>query len=285
MEEKADPEMSRSVICPSLSILILAACHLSGTPAANSTTMATSPANGTIDGTWIGDVNSVKFEGKPDEYLLQDGTFACKSCTPPRLIAADGTYHAVANYAYYDEESVKVVDDKTVRLSRKLKGREMGHSTMSVAPDGNTLTTNWTDTSDANAKPSTGSFEETRVAPGPAGSHALSGSWTPAKIAEVNPEEITLTLKADADMLHMSAPTGVSYDARLDGTPTPIKGDLAGATVSVKRLSANAYRETDMAGGKVIKVNTFTLGSDGKLTIVSENPRDGSKTTWISNRL
>jgi hypothetical protein len=282
MEEEADPEMTRSVICSGVSVLILAAFHLGGTTAA---TAAVSPANGTIDGTWIGDVNSVKFEGKPDEYLLQDGTFACKSCTPPRSIAADGTYHPVATYAYYDEESVTVVDDRTVRLSRKLKGREMGHSTMSVTPDGNTLTTNWTDTSDTNAKPSTGSFEENRVARGPAGSHALSGSWTPAKIADVNPDEITLTLKADAAMLHMSAPTGVSYDARLDGTPTPIKGDLAGATVSVKRLSDNAYQEIDTAGGKVIKVNTFTLGPDGKLTIVSESPRDGSKTTWTSNRL
>ncbi len=279
--------MTKSVmaLCSGVVVLTLAACHLDGTTATKATTTAVSRTNGTIDGTWIGDVNSVKFEGKPDEYLLQNGTFDCKSCTPPRSIAADGAYHLVTNYAYYDEESVKVVDDKTIWLSRKLKGREMGHSTMTVTPDGNTLTTNWTNTSDANAKPSTGSFEETRVAGGPAGSHALSGSWTPTKIADVNPDEITLTLKADADMLHMSAPTGVSYDAKLDGTPTPITGDLAGATVSVKRLSDNAYQETDTAGGKVIKVNTFTLGSDGKLTIVSESPRDGSKTTWTSNRL
>src|SRR6185295_7702364 len=179
-------------VCSGVLVLALVACPV-GTTAANATTAAVSPANDTIDGTWIGDVNSVKFEGKPDEYLLQKGTFACKSCSPPRSIAADGTYHPATNYAYYDEESITVVDAKTVRISRRLKGREIGHSTMTVTPDGNTLTTNWTDTSDANAKPSTGSFEETRVARGPAGSHALSGSWTPAKIADVSPEEITLT--------------------------------------------------------------------------------------------
>jgi len=286
-EEKADPEMTRSVIaaCSGMLALTLVASPLGAVMATTAATTASSPANGTIDGTWLGEVNSVKFEGKPDEYLLQNGTFECKSCTPPRSIAADGTYHPVTNYAYYDEESVTVVDNKTVRISRNLKGREMGHSTMTVAPDGNTMTTNWTDTSDPQREASTGSFEETRVAGGPAGSHALSGSWAATKIADVSPEEITLTLKADADMLHMSAPTGVSYDAKLDGTPTPIKGDPAGASVSVKRLSDNAYRETDMAGGKVVKVNTFTLGSDGKLTIVSESPRDGSKTTWTSNRL
>ena len=273
-----------AAVRPGVAILMLVASHPGGAMGTAAPTTAASPAKGTIDGTWVGDVASVKFEGKPDEYLLQNGTFVCKSCTPPRSIAADGAYHLVANYAYYDAESVTVVDDKTVRISRMLKGREMGHSTMAVTADGSTLTTNWTDTSDPKAKPSTGSFEETRVAGGPAGSHALSGSWAASKIADVSADEITLTLKADGDMLHMSSPTGVSYDARLDGTPAPITGDLAGATVSVRRLSANSYQETDTASGKVVKVNTFTLGADGKLTIVSESPRDGSKTTWTSNR-
>lgn len=277
--------MSKSVIAVSLSVSVvnLAACTANG--ATNATITAASAAKGSIDGTWKGDVNSVTFDEKPDVYLLQNGMFDCKSCNPPRSIAADGFYHPVTNRAYYDEESVKVVDDKTVQISRKLKGREMGRSTWTVAPDGKTLTTAWTDTSDANAKPRTGSFVETRVAGGPAGSHALSGSWTAAGIADVDPAEITLTLKADADVLHMSAPIGVSYDAKLDGTPAPMKGDPAGATVSVKRLSENTYRETDMVGGKVIKVKTFTLGSNGKLTIVSEDPRDGSKMTWTSDRL
>ena len=269
------------------SALALVACHQGSSTTnetTNTTTTATSSASGTIDGTWKGDVNSVKFEQKPDEYLLQNGKFDCKSCIPPVTIAADGAYHPVANHAYYDEESIKVVDDKTVQQSTKLKGRETGHSTMTVSPDGKTLTINWTDTSVAGAKANSGTFEESRVATGPAGSHALSGSWAPAKIGSVNPEAITLTLKADPDMLHLSFPTGISYDAKLDGTPTPIKGDPAGATASVKKLADNSYQETDTAGGKVVSVTTFTLGSDGKLTIVGEDPRNGSKTTWTANR-
>src|SRR4051794_26199664 len=198
-----------------VSMLGLASCQQGGSTTnetTNVTTTTTAPA-GTIDGTWKGDVSSVKFEQKPDEYLLQNGKFDCKSCIPPVSLAADGAYHPVANHAYYDEESVKVVDDKTVQQSTKLKGRETGKSTFKVSPDGKTLVINWTDMSVANAKPNTGSFEETRVAGGPTGSHSLSGSWTPAKIASVNQEAITLTLKVDADMLHVSAPTGVSYDA------------------------------------------------------------------------
>lgn len=275
-------------ILSAVSVLALAACHQNGS-ASNETTNTTatttqSSANGSIDGTWKGDVSSVKFEQKPDEFLLQNAKYDCKSCLPPVSIAADSAYHAVANHPYYDELSVKVVDDKTVQQSTKLKGRETGKSTMKVSPDGKTLTIDWTDTSVAGAKANTGSFEETRVSGGPAGSHALSGSWTPAKIGSVNQEAITLTLKADADTLHLSTPTGISYDAKLDGTPTPIKGDPAGATASVKKLSANSYQESDTAGGKVVNVTTFTGGSDGKLTIVSVDPRNGSKTTWTANR-
>jgi hypothetical protein len=276
-------------ILSGVSMLGLAACHQGGsttneTTNTTATTTTASAASGTIDGTWKGDVSSVKFEQKPDEFLLQNGKYDCKSCIPPVSLAADGAYHPVASHAYYDQESVKVVDANTVEQSTKLKGRETGRSTMKVGANGKTLTIDWTDTSVANAKPNTGSFQETRVSAGPAGSHALSGSWTLAKIGAVNQEAITLTLKADADMLHMSAPTGISYDAKLDGTPTPIKGDPAGATASVKKLADNSYQETDTAGGKVVNVTTFTLGSDGKLTLVSEDPRNGSKTTWTANR-
>jgi len=80
--------------------------------------------------------------------------------------------------------------DLPVQQSTKLKGRETGRATMTVSPDGKMLTINWTDTSVANAKPNSGSFQETRVAAGPAGSHAISGSWAASKIADVSPEEI-----------------------------------------------------------------------------------------------
>ena len=267
------------------SLLSVSACNKQAGAGNEAVGNAAAPASAdTISGTWKGDVSSVKFEQKPDEFLLQNGKYDCKSCIPPVSLAADGAYHPVANHAYYDEESVKVVDANTVQQSTKLKGRETGNSTLKVSPDGKTLTINWNDMSVANAKPNSGTFEETRIASGPAGSHALSGSWTPAKIASVNQEAITVTLSADADTFHLSSPTGVSYDAKLDGSPTPIKGDPAGATASVKKLGDNSYQETDTAGGKVTNVTTFTLGTDGKLTIMSEDPRNGSKTTWTADR-
>src|SRR4051794_35483395 len=60
-----------------------------------------------IDGTWKADIDSVQFEGKPDEYLLKDGQYSCKSCVPSYQVAADGAFHSVS-LPYADSVSVKV---------------------------------------------------------------------------------------------------------------------------------------------------------------------------------
>ena len=50
-------------------------------------------AAGDINGTWKADINSVQFDTKPDDYLLQAGTYSCKSCTPAYSVPADGAFH------------------------------------------------------------------------------------------------------------------------------------------------------------------------------------------------
>lgn len=256
----------------------------------NSTTTTTTTENGTamaagtIDGTWKADVTTAKWDQKPDEYLLQNGKYDCKSCTPPVSVPADGAFHAVTGHPYYDQESIKIVDDKTVQQATKLKGRDTGGATFKVSADGKTLGIDWNDKTVANAPPSTGHVDETRVAAGPAGAHAISGQWKPEKAENINPETLTMTFKADPDMLHMNSPSGTSYDAKLDGTDTPIKGDPAGTTASVKKLSETSYQETDKRGGKVVWVGTFTVGADGKLNVQSENKLDGSKFSYSADK-
>ena len=54
---------------------------------------AESTEAGSVDalaGTWKVDLASLKFEGKPEEYLLKDGSWNCKTCIPPLTVAADG---------------------------------------------------------------------------------------------------------------------------------------------------------------------------------------------------
>lgn len=52
--------------------------------------------------------------GKPDSYLLADGTYNCASCDPPVTVKADGADHAVAGQAYYDSATVKVMNARGV---------------------------------------------------------------------------------------------------------------------------------------------------------------------------
>lgn len=284
--------LSKTAALAAVAVLALAACKQTSTSGNTTATTTTTTENastttasaGGINGTWKADVTSAKWDQKPDQFLLQNGTYSCKTCTPPWSIPADGAFHPVTGHPYYDQVSIKVVDDKTVQQSTKLKGRDTGGSTMKVSADGNTLGIDFNDKTIANGPPSTGHVDETRVGTAPAGAHAVSGSWKPSKAQNINAESLTITLKADPDMLHMSSPGGTSYDAKLDGTDTPIKGDPAGTTVSVKKLSDNSYQETDKRNGKVVSVTTFTVGPDGKLNGVSENKLDGSKFSWTANK-
>ena len=268
------------------SLLAIAGCKqaTTGNGAASENASAPAAAANSIDGTWKADVTTAKWDQKPDEFLLQNGKYDCKSCTPPWSVPADGAFHAVTGHPYFDQASIKIVDDKTVQEETKLKGRDTGGSTLKVSADGNTLGVDFKDMTTPNAPPSTGHVDETRVAPAPAGAHAISGSWKPAKAENVNAETLTLSFKTDDDTLHMSSPAGSSYDAKLDGTDTPIKGDVAGTTASVKKLSDGSYQETDKRDGKVVSVTTFTVGADGKLNVVSESRENGSKFSYSADK-
>jgi hypothetical protein len=267
------------------SVLALAACKETTSANENATGNASTPAAESgadpINGTWKTDLASIKFDAKPDEFLLKTGQFSCPTCTPAIAVAADGTFHPV-DRPYADHMSVKVDDDHNVTRTNQKGGKTTYVQKFSVSADGNTLTVNFSDTS--GTKPVTGTYTETRAAPAPAGAHALSGSWKANPPSNVSDEGLTVTFSADNDMLHLSTPSGQSYDAKLDGTETPIKGDIGGTTASVKKLGAGSYQETDKRGGKVTDIITMTVGADGKLITKDENKLNGSTTTSVANK-
>lgn len=276
-----------TVAMAAASLLALTACKqttVGGNEAANATSgNATAAAAEGVNGTWKADLASVKIDQKPDQLLLKDGQFSCPTCTPPITLAADGAFHPVTR-PYADSMSIKVDDDHNVTRTAKKGTAVTGTSKYSVSSDGNTLTIDFTDSSTPNAPPVKGSFTETRAAPAPAGAHAISGSWKPEKYSNINDEALTVTYKVDADMIHMSSPAGQSYDAKLDGSDTPIKGDTAGTTASVKKVGDNSYEETDKRGGKVVSVTTFTVGADGKMHVKSVDKRNDSTMTYDADR-
>ena len=262
------------------SLLAIAGCNK---PAATENAATeTAAAAGDINGTWVADIDSVKFDQKPDEYLLQAGQYSCKSCTPAYTVAADGAFHPVST-PYADSMAVKVVDDHNIVRTAKKGGRQIGETKVAISADGNTLTGSFTDTSVEGSPAQKGEYIEDRVGPAPAGAHSVSGQWKPAKLANFNAEAMTFTIKVDGDTFHYSSPAGYSYDAKIGGPQVPIKGDLAGTTASVTKTD-NGYLETDKRDGKVVGTTTFTVGADGKLQGVGEDKLAGSKTTFTATK-
>jgi hypothetical protein len=226
-------------------------------------------AQSPFDGTWKVDLKTAKFPTKPDVYVLQDGMYRCKTCVPPVEVKADGQDHKVSGHAYYDMVNIKVVDDRTIEETDKRNGKTVATSSTQVSADGNTLMFQFTDSSATNADPVTGKGEATRVAKGPAGSHAISGSWRTAKVDSVSDNGLLFTYKVDGDRLTMSTPTGQGYAAKLDGTEAPYKGDPGTTSVSIKKVDSNTIEETDKRDGKVISTARITVAADGKNMTIS----------------
>ena len=133
-------------------------------------------AQSPFDGTWKVDMNKVDFPKKPDVYLLQNGMYECKTCVPPVNVKADGEDQKVTGHPYYDSVAIKVINDHEIEETDKKDGKVVATSKTTVSPDGKTATFEFTDSSNTNAAPVTGKGEATRVAKGPAGSNAISGS-------------------------------------------------------------------------------------------------------------
>ena len=239
---------------------------------------AAAMAQSVFDGTWKADMSTAKFPAKPDEYMLKDGMYECKTCAPPIKIKADGQDQKVTGYPYFDMMSVKLIDDHTIESTTKKDGKVNGTSKNWVSADGNTMTFEYTDSSASDKDPVTGKGSQTRVGKAPAGAHAISGSWRMNKMDTVSENGLIVTFKVAGDSLSMSTPTGQSYTAKMDGTEVPFKGDPGTTTVFVKKTGANSFEETDKRDGKVVTVSRLTVSADGKsMKVVSDDKRHGTQ--------
>lgn len=274
----------KRIMTAALALALTAGTGCREQPAAegNAASSATAAA-GSIDGTWVGDPASVKWEQAPDVWLLKDGKYSCSTCIPPITnFAADGAMHAIADRPTYDMMSVTQTDASSVRFVRQKAGKETGNNTLTVSADGKTLTNKFNTMNNASGKPTSGEASFTRVGSPVAGAHAISGQWQIKQIANFSPEELTATYALEGDVLNSTNGTGESFSAKLDGTETPVKGAADGAVVSVVR-NGDGYTMTFKRGGKVVQEATITP-SGNTLSIVSKDPRDNSTVTWTANR-
>ncbi len=237
-------------------------------------------AQSAFDGTWKFNLNDAQFAKKPDVFVLQDGMYHCKTCVPPIDVKADGQDQPVEGHPYFDSVNIKVVDDRTIEEVDKKNGKTVATGKTTVSQDGKTANFEFTDSSNTNGDPVSGKGTITQVAKGPAGSHAVSGSWVTSKLDTLSDNGLLVTFS-----LSMTNPTGQSYVAKLDGTDAPYKGDPGITSVSVKSVGKNTIEETDKRDGKVINIARMTVGSDGKtMTLKVEDKLRGSNSQFTATK-
>ena len=236
-----------------------------------------------FDGTWMTKLDTAKFPTKPDKYTLTNNMYECLTCVPKVSVKADGNDQKVTGHPYYDTMAVKIVDASSVEIIEKKDGKVMLTDTATVSSDGKSLNEKWTD--NTGTQPITGEATSTRVASGPAGSHALSGSWRTEKLNSVSENGLTITYQGTENGLKMSDPNGNSYDAKFDGKDYPINGDPGHTMVSLKRIGDDTIEETDKRDGKIVGVLHLKVSKDGKsMQAEYDDKQHGTKTSFTMEK-
>jgi hypothetical protein len=216
-----------------------------------------------LDGTWKADLDKTHWPTKPDVFLLQNGSYTCRTCVPQYTVKADGRDQPVTGHPYYDAVNVAIIDERTVLKSARRQGKTVINEKFTVQEDGNTAIDEITDSSATNSAPLVAKSELRRVSAGPPGSHAISGSWRTEKV-ESSANSITVSFKTSGDTVTMTSPMGQSFTAQLDGTESAYSGDPGTTSVSVRKLGENSIEETDRRGSAVITVIRWSVDSDGR---------------------
>jgi hypothetical protein len=235
-----------------------------------------------LNGTWMVDLASLKFGGKPDEYSLKGGSYGCATCIPPINVPADGQFHAVSGSPYYDSISIKVVDDRTIEMRRRKGEREVSQVTQQVSADGKTLTSTFKDMTTP-GQIIDGKGTSTRVGAPVAGAHAISGQWQDDKIGEYSEGALDLVYKVEGDTV-TSTSQGQTYVAKIGGPAVAVQNDPGGTMVKVER-AGNGIKETYTRDGKDVGVGTLTPSADGRsVSYSSTDPRDGSTVSFTASK-
>ena len=236
-------------------------------------------ASSAFDGTWKMRGDSVKTTGNPDVMVVADGTYTCSSCVPEVKVKADGTDQKVTGHPYYDTVAVTVLSPTSVQISEKKAGKPSVDLTYSVSADGKTLTGKLID--HTGAKTASQTFTANRVAAGPAGAHAISGSWQGGPVTASDEAASTVHLGMTADGFSLKW-NGQSYDAKFDGKEYPMVGDPGHTRVTLRKIDDNNVEETDYRLGKKTDEIHIAAAPDGKTVAVTDKDVQHGQTTTFT---
>lgn len=239
-------------------------------------------ADSPFDGTWKIDISSAQLPDKPEIWVLQNGMYQNNTSTPKINVKADGTDQPTGAKDY-DTLAVKVANDKTVEFTAKKAGKAVFSSKGTVSADGTMLTDEFTEYPLASKQPVTGKYMFTRVAAGPSGSHAISGTWRIQRAGNISANALTATMKTTPNGLMLATPLGESFDARFDGKDYPMKGVAPGTMVSLTKMNDRSIIMTEKRDGKITTVTHITVSADGKTcAIKAENKEQGTTAMYTS---
>lgn len=241
-------------------------------------------AQDSFTGNWKMDSTSVHRFGKPLVFSLKDGMYHC-NCTPPISVKADGEDHPVSGHDSFNSVAVKIVDDHAIQETDKQDGKVVSSSTFTVAADGKTATSEFTNYRDGTATIGAKAMFK-RVAAGATGSHAVAGSWQFDKGISASEGLAADTYKVAGNDISYSDGAGNSYTATINGKAVPlINNGKQDGTVSVKRLGKLTLRETYEKDGKTMMTSTMVVSADGKSMKTSNHSlQSGRTTTFVSNK-
>jgi hypothetical protein len=240
-------------------------------------------AQSPFDGTWRMNMDQSKLSQQPIVLSLNQGVFESSLYSPNLHVKADGKDQPVTGQ-YFDTMSVREVNPKSIVVTTKKSGKTVGERTYTVSDDGNTLTVKGTTHPKNSDQTVSTEVKATRVGKARAGANGISGSWRVNKLKDSENDLLT-TYKSSGDELSMSAPTGESYTAKLDGKDYPVKGAYTYNSVSLRRVDASTIEETRTRDGKVVAVYKMIVSTDGKkMTVVATNKLTGATSTYFAEK-
>ena len=233
-----------------------------------------------FDGTWVIDTgkNENLESEKPRVLSVADGVFR----DGDRKLNADGSDQKVPPTGYWDTVSVRIVDEHTVEVISKKAGKATYTETDTVSADGNTLTKIMKDTTEAEAVTFESDFR--RIAPAPAGAHAVSGSWQVFKESR-SANSTIIKYKCTSRGFTAETPLGEKLEAKFDGKLYEMQDDPGHTMVSVKLINPYTVEQTNVRGGKVVFIVTLEVTPDGKaIHAMLKSKEDGSVKTWTLHK-
>jgi hypothetical protein len=160
----------------------------------------------------------------------------------------------------------------------KKAGKTMFTEVDAVSPDGTTLTQLVRDTTEAQTV--TIETHHRRIEKGPAGAHAISGSWRAYKTHRSRNGSIT-KYKCTVEGFSAETPLGERFNAKFDGKDYPVEDDPGHTMVSARLLSPDTVELISKRNGEIVAIKDMSVRFGGKsIHVVFKNGNGETTSTF-----